>query len=65
LKYSKKGDLESAEILKWLIKLTNSKKTIDIGVFTGYSSLIMAQSIPQDGKVYAIERKKDFVEIGM
>jgi predicted O-methyltransferase YrrM len=57
--------LESAEILKWLIKLTNTKKTIDIGVFTGYSSLIMAQSIPDDGKVYAIERKKDFVEIGM
>jgi predicted O-methyltransferase YrrM len=57
--------LESAEILKWLIKLTNTKKTIDIGVFTGYSSLVMAQSIPDDGKVYAIERKKDFVEIGM
>eukprot|EP01080_Neovahlkampfia_damariscottae_P009132 gene9132-1221_t len=59
------SDLESAEILKWLIKLTNCKKTLDIGVFTGYSSLIMAQSLPKDGEVYAVERKKEFVEIGI
>jgi len=25
----------------------------------------MAQSLPKEGKVYAVERKKEFVEIGM
>jgi caffeoyl-CoA O-methyltransferase len=34
-----------------LLKLVNAKKTIEVGVFTGYSLLLTALTIPDDGKV--------------
>jgi hypothetical protein len=34
-----------------LLKLVNAKKTIEVGVFAGYSLLLTALTIPDDGKV--------------
>ncbi|KAK3439029.1 hypothetical protein EUGRSUZ_C03684 [Eucalyptus grandis] len=45
-----------------LLKLLNAKKTIEVGVFTGYSLLLTALTIPQDGKKANVEHKIDFVE---
>ncbi|XP_043702872.1 probable caffeoyl-CoA O-methyltransferase At4g26220 isoform X2 [Telopea speciosissima] len=37
-------------LLSLLLKLVDAKNTIEIGVFTGYSLLLTALSIPADGK---------------
>ncbi|GFS37300.1 S-adenosyl-L-methionine-dependent methyltransferases superfamily protein [Actinidia rufa] len=39
------------EFLNMLLKLINAKKSIEIGVYTGYSLLATAFALPADGKV--------------
>lgn len=45
---------DAGQNMALLLKLINAKKTIEIGVFTGYSLLLTALTIPDDGKVIAI-----------
>lgn len=37
--------------LSMLIKMTNAKNTLELGVFTGYSLLTTALALPEDGRV--------------
>ena len=37
--------------LSMLLKIMNAKKTLELGVFTGYSLLTTALALPVDGKV--------------
>lgn len=58
------SDLEVSEVLKWIVKLIQAKRTLEIGVFTGYSALTIAEVLPKDGTLIGVERKEDFVNIG-
>ncbi|ERN15454.1 hypothetical protein AMTR_s00036p00228690 [Amborella trichopoda] len=49
---------DGGQFISLLLKLINAKKTIEIGVFTGYSLLATALSLPDDGKVVAIDIDK-------
>ena len=42
---------DAGQLMAMLLNLVDAKKTIEIGVFTGYSLLLTALSIPDDGKV--------------
>jgi hypothetical protein len=42
---------DAGQLMALLLKLLNAKKTIEVGVFTGYSLLLTALNIPYDGKV--------------
>jgi hypothetical protein len=42
---------DAGQLMAMLLKLVNAKKTIEVGVFTGYSLLLTALTIPDDGKV--------------
>ena len=42
---------EAGQLIEILLKVIDAKKTIEIGVFTGYSLLLTALAIPEDGKV--------------
>ncbi|POO00623.1 O-methyltransferase [Trema orientale] len=56
---------DAGQLMSMLLNLVNAKKTIEIGVFTGYSLLLTALSIPQDGKIVAIDISRDDYEIGL
>ena len=47
---------DQGQFMALLIKLLGAKKTLDIGVFTGYSSLVVALALPESGKVVACDR---------
>ena len=41
--------------LLMFIKMINAKRILEIGMFTGYSSLYMAQGLPEDGEIHTCE----------
>ena len=56
------GEME-ASVLAFLIKLGNVKKVLELGTFTGYSALAMAEHLPNDGQVITIDINKDTTAI--
>ena len=48
------GHLEG-QTLKFFVHLTRAKRVLEIGMFTGYSALAMAEALPDDGEVVACE----------
>lgn len=43
------------QVLRFLVRATRSRRVLEIGMFTGYSALAMAEVLPADGVVVACE----------
>lgn len=54
---------EQGQFMSFLIKLIGVKKALEIGVFTGYSSLITAMALPEDGKLIACDVDEKYTAI--
>ena len=54
---------EQGSFLALLVKVLSAKKTLDIGVFTGYSSLVAADALPDDGVVIACDTSEEWTNI--
>lgn len=54
---------DEGQFLAFLVKMLNAGKVIEIGVFTGYSSLWMAEALPDDGKLIACDVNEDYTRI--
>ena len=50
-------------LIKMLCSIAKFKRCIEIGVFTGYSSICIAEGMPADGKLYALDTSVEFTEI--
>ena len=48
------GHIEG-QLLKMLTSLTGAKRVLEIGMFTGYSALAIAEALPDDGEIIACE----------
>ena len=43
------------QLLKMFVHMTSAKNLLDIGMFTGYSALAMAEALPAEGRLVACE----------
>ena len=48
------GHIEG-QTLKLLVHMTGAKRILEVGMFTGYSALAMAEALPEDGQILACE----------
>ncbi len=46
---------EQGQLMGFLLQLLGAKRTLDVGTFTGYSSLVAALHLPADGQVIACD----------
>ncbi|XP_039041066.1 flavonoid 3',5'-methyltransferase-like [Hibiscus syriacus] len=56
--------VDEAQFLSLFLKIMNAKKTMEIGVFTGYSLLATALALPQDGQIIAIDPDQEAYQTG-
>ena len=60
------GDIKRMQIavsqcyfLELIIKISNSKKILEVGTFTGLSALSMALALPNDGSIIALDKNTE------
>ena len=49
--------------LNTLVTITNAKRVLEVGTFVGYSALMMASALPEDGELITCDVNKDFTDI--
>jgi caffeoyl-CoA O-methyltransferase len=54
---------EQGQLFALLVGLLDASKTLDIGVFTGYSSLAVALALPTSGRVVACDKSAEYTAI--
>jgi caffeoyl-CoA O-methyltransferase len=53
---------EQGAFLALMVKLVEATRCIEIGSFTGYSALSMAQALPPNGRIVALDVSKEFTD---
>lgn len=54
---------DQGQFLRMMIKMLGAKRTIEVGVFTGYSSLSVALVLPDDGQIIACDVNEEYTAI--
>lgn len=54
---------EQGQFMQLLVKLMGAKRYIEIGTFTGYSSLAVALALPADGEVVCCDVSEEFTDV--
>ena len=54
---------EQGQFMGLLVRISGARKALEIGVFTGYSSLCVAQALPADGRLYACDINAEWTAI--
>jgi caffeoyl-CoA O-methyltransferase len=55
---------EQGQFLALLVQLLQARRTLEVGVFTGYSTLSVALALPDAGRVVACDVSEEFTNVG-
>ena len=58
------GDPIEAALFAVLLPAMGVRKVIEVGVYTGYTTLVMAQALGKEGKIVALDVTDEYCEIG-
>ena len=54
---------EQGQLMSLLIRLMNASRAVEVGVFTGYSSLCIAMALPEAGELIACDINEEWTSI--
>ncbi len=54
---------EQAQFMAMLITLMHARRTLEVGVFTGYSTLAVALALPEEGQIVACDINEQYTDI--
>ncbi len=55
---------EQGQFMALLISLMGARQVLEVGIFTGYSALCMAEALPEDGRIVACDINDEWTAIG-
>ncbi len=54
--------ISQSQLLHLIVKISNVKKILEIGTFTGLSALSMSLALPEDGSIIALDNNQEICE---
>jgi len=54
---------DQGQFMALLARLTGARRCLEVGVFTGYSSLSVALALPEDGRIVALDVSEEWTAI--
>ena len=51
------------QMLKMIVKISGAKRILEIGTFTGYSAIMMAEALPEEGEITTLEMNLRYQEL--
>jgi predicted O-methyltransferase YrrM len=54
---------EQGQFMALLVRLTGARRCLEVGVFTGYSSLATALALPEDGRIVACDVSEEWTAV--
>ena len=54
---------EQGALMALLVELIGAKRALEVGVFTGYSALVVAEAMGADGRLTALDISEDYTRI--
>lgn len=54
---------DQAQFMALLVKLLNARNVLEVGTFTGYSALTLAQALPEGGRLIACDVNEEWTAI--
>jgi predicted O-methyltransferase YrrM len=51
------------KLLGLLVRLVEAKKVLEFGTLGGYSAILIARALPEDGRLITLEAKEDYAEV--